>query len=55
MLSKRIDKHWYVYRERHDREPNGKYEKVWFRASLLINFGRASVVVSVAPINLAVL
>ena len=32
-----------------------KYEKFWFRASLLINFGQASVVVSVAPINLAVL
>ena len=32
-----------------------KYEKFWFRASLLINFGRASVVVSVAPLNLAVL
>ena len=34
--------------------PTAKYEKFWFRASLLINFGRASVVVSVAP-NLAVL
>ena len=32
-----------------------KYEKFSFRASPLINFGRASVVVSVAPINLAVL
>ena len=31
-------------------KPNG-----WFRASLLINFGRTSVVVSVAAINLAVL
>ena len=29
--------------------------KFWFCASLLINFGRASVVISVAPINLAVL
>ena len=35
--------------------PMAKYEKIWFRASLLINFGRASVIVSVAPINLAVL
>ena len=35
--------------------PTAKYEKFWFRASLLINFGRASVVVSVAPINLTVL
>ena len=34
--------------------PTAKYEKFWFRASLLIN-GRASVVVSVAPINLTVL
>ena len=34
--------------------PTAKYEKFWFRASLLINFERASVVVSVAP-NLAVL
>ena len=32
-----------------------KYEKFWFRASLLIiTFERASVVVSVPPINLAV-
>ena len=29
--------------------PTAKYEKFWFRASLLINFGRASVVVYVAP------
>ena len=35
--------------------PTGYDEKFCFRASLLINFGRASVVVSVAPINLAVL
>ena len=35
--------------------PTAKYEKFWFRVSLLINFGRASVVVSVAPINLTVL
>ena len=35
--------------------PTAKYEKFWFRASLLINFGRASVVVPVAPINLTVL
>ena len=36
--------------------PTAKYEKFWFRASLLIiTFERASVVVSVAPINLAVL
>ena len=34
--------------------PTAKYEKFWFRASLLINCGCASVVVSVAP-NLAVL
>ena len=32
-----------------------KYEKFWFCASLLINFGRTSVVVSVAPLNLTVL
>ena len=33
-----------------------KYEKVWFRASLLIiNFERLSVMVSVALINLGVL
>ena len=36
-------------------KPTAKYEKFWFRASLLINFGRASVVVSIAPINLTVL
>ena len=38
-------------------KPTAKYEKLfWFRASLwIINFERASVVVSVAPINLAVL
>ena len=36
--------------------PTAKYEKFWFRASLLIiTFERVSVVVSVAPINLAVL
>ena len=35
--------------------PTAKYEKFWFRASLLINFGHARVVVSVAPLNLAVL
>ena len=35
--------------------PMAKYEKFWFRVSLSINFGCASVVVSVAPINLAVL
>ena len=35
--------------------PTAKYEKFWFRASLLINFGDASIVVSVAPINLAVM
>ena len=35
--------------------PTAKYEKFWFWARLLINFGRASVVVSVALINLAVL
>jgi len=35
--------------------PTTKYEKFCFCASLLINFGRASAVVSVAPINLAVL
>ena len=35
--------------------PKAKYEKCWFCASLLINFGGASVVFSVAPITLAVL
>ena len=35
--------------------PTVKYEKFWFRVSLFINFGRASVVVSVVPINLAML
>ena len=35
--------------------PTAKYEKFWFRASLLINFRSAGVVVSVAPMNLAVL
>ena len=35
--------------------PTAKYENFWFRASLLINFRRASVVISVAPINLTVL
>ena len=35
--------------------PMAKHEKIGFRASLLINFGRASFIVSVAPINLAVL
>ena len=35
--------------------PTVKYENFWFRASLSVNFGRATVVVSVAPINLAVL
>jgi len=34
--------------------PTAKYEKFWFRASLLTNFGLTSVVFSVAP-NLAVL
>ena len=34
--------------------PTAKYEKFWFRASLLINFRLTSVVFSVAP-NLAVL
>ena len=31
--------------------PTAKYEKFWFRASLLIHFVGASVVVSVAPIR----
>ena len=44
-------KHWYVDRERNDKNPTARCEKFWFRASLLINFGRASVVVSVAPIR----
>ena len=35
--------------------PTAKYEKFLFHASLLINFGCTSVVVSIAPINLAVL
>ena len=35
--------------------PTVKYENFWFRVSLSVNFGRASVVVSVAPMNLAVL
>ena len=35
--------------------PTVKYENFWFRASLSVNFGRASVVVSVAPMNLAML
>ena len=34
--------------------PTAKYEKFWFRASLLINFGLTSVIFSVAR-NLAVL
>ena len=34
--------------------PTAKYEKFWFRGSLLINCGCASIVVSVAP-NLTVL
>ena len=33
--------------------PTAKYEKFWFRASLLINFRSAGVVVSVAPMNYA--
>ena len=35
--------------------PTVKYENFWFCASLSVNFGRVSVVVSVAPMNLAVL
>jgi len=30
-------KHWYVYRERNDKNPTAKCEKFWFPASLLIN------------------
>ena len=42
-------KDWYVDREWNDKNPTARCEKFWFRASLLINFGRASVVVPVAP------
>ena len=35
--------------------PTVKYENFWFRASLSVYFGRANVVVSVAPMNWAVL
>ena len=35
--------------------PTARYEKFWFGASPLINFERARVVVSVAPLILAVL
>ena len=43
-------RHWFVYREQNNREPNDEVYKFWFRANPLINFGRASVIVSVAPI-----
>ena len=36
------------------KNQRAKYVKFWFRSTLLINCGRASVMVSVAP-NLAVL
>jgi len=40
-------KHWFVYRERNDRQPNGEVCKMLVLATLLINFGRSSVIFSV--------
>ena len=54
MLSKRISSIGMFIVSEMTENPTAKYKKFWFRASLLINCGCASVVVSVAP-NLAVL
>ena len=54
MLSKRIPSIGMFIVSEMTENPTAKYENVWFRASLLINCGFESVVVSVAP-NLAVL
>ena len=54
MLSKRISSIGMFIVSEMTENPTAKYEKVWFRASLLINCGFESVVISVAP-NFAVL
>ena len=54
MLSKRISSIGMFIVSEMTENPTAKYEKFWCRASLLINCGFESVVVSVAP-NLAVL
>ena len=54
MLSKRISSIGMFIVSEMTENPTAKYEKFWFRASLLINCGFETVVVSVAP-NLAVL
>ena len=54
MLSKRISSIGMFIVNEMTENLTAKYEKFWFRASLLINCGFESFVVSVAP-NLAVL
>ena len=54
MLSKRISSIGMFIVSEMTENPTAKYEKFWFRASLLINCGFESVVISVAH-NLAVL
>ena len=54
MLSKRISSIGMFIVSEMTENPTAKYEKFWFRVSLLISCGFESVVVSVAP-NLAVL
>ena len=54
MFSKRISSISMFIVSEMTENPTAKYEKFWFRESLLINCGFESVVVSVAP-NLAVL
>ena len=54
MLSKRISSIGMFIVSEMTENLTAKYEKLWFRAGLLINCGFESVVLSVAP-NLAVL
>ena len=54
MRSKRISSIGMFVVSELTEKPMAKYVKFWFRATLLINFGRASVIFSIAP-NLGVL
>ena len=54
MLSKRISSIGLSFVSEITENPTAKYVKFWFRATLLINFGRSSVIVLVAR-NLAML
>ena len=54
MLCKRISSISLSIVSEMTENPTAKYVKFWFRATLLINFGRSSVIVSVVR-NLAVL